>query len=114
EEQQAKEQRPVVPVIVVYDLPNRDCSAKASGGEFLAEQQGEARYRREFIDPIAAEFAAHPELRIAVVLEPDSLANMATNMDVPKCAASADLYKRSVAYAIAKLSLPNVYLYIDA
>jgi cellulose 1,4-beta-cellobiosidase len=39
---------------------------------------------------------------------------MATNMDVPKCAASADLYKRSVAYAISKLSLPNVYLYLDA
>jgi cellulose 1,4-beta-cellobiosidase len=62
EAQQAAAKRPMVPVIVVYNLPNRDCSAKASGGELLAEGQGEARYRSEFIDEIAAEFAAHAEL----------------------------------------------------
>lgn len=112
--QQTKVGKPVVPVIVVYDLPNRDCSAKASSGELKAEAKGEQRYRREFIDPIAAEFAKRPDERVAVILEPDSLANMATNMDVPKCAASADLYKRSVAYAISKLSMPHVYLYVDA
>lgn len=112
--QQAKSGKPVVPVIVVYDLPNRDCAAKASSGELNAEEKGEQRYREEFIDPIAAEFAKRPDQRVAVVLEPDSLPNMATNMDVPKCADSADLYKRSVAYAISKLSMPNVFIYVDA
>lgn len=106
--------QPRVPVFVVYDLPNRDCSAKASAGELHAEAEGEQRYRTEFIDKIASEFARYPEQRIVAILEPDSLANLATNMNVPKCAASADLYKRSIAYAIATLSLPNVYLYIDA
>src|SRR5688500_17452263 len=108
------EGKPRVPVFVVYNLPNRDCAAKASAGELHAEADGEARYRSEFIDRIAAEFAKHPEQRIVAILEPDSLANLATNMDVPKCSASADLYKRSVAYAIAQLSLPNVYVYVDA
>jgi cellulose 1,4-beta-cellobiosidase len=106
--------RRVVPVIVVYDLPNRDCAASASAGELLAEENGEARYRSEFIDPIAREIAKFPDLSVVAILEPDSLPNMATNMEVPKCSASADLYKRSVAYAISKLSTPNTYLYVDA
>lgn len=112
--QTATDSQPRVPVFVVYNLPNRDCAAKASAGELHAEAEGEARYRREFIDKLASEFARHPKQRIVAVIEPDSLPNLATNMDVPKCAASADLYKRSVAYAIATLSLPHVYLYVDA
>ncbi|HEY6724042.1 MAG TPA: glycoside hydrolase family 6 protein [Polyangiaceae bacterium] len=113
-QQAAAQGQPRVPVFVVYDLPNRDCAAHASAGELRAEAEGEQRYRSEFIDVIAGEFARHPEQRIVAILEPDSLANLATNMNVPKCAESADLYKRSIAYAIATLSLPNVYLYIDA
>ncbi len=104
----------VVPVLVVYDLPNRDCSAKASAGELSYEEDGERRYREEFIDVLAKHFAAFPDQRIVVILEPDSLPNVVTNLGVPKCALSEHVYKHSVAYAIAKLSLPNVYLYLDA
>src|SRR5690606_2904787 len=114
---QAKEQalgEPVVPVFVVYNLPNRDCSASSSAGELTRENNGEARYRSEFIDVIAAELAARAPQRVVVILEPDSLPNVATNLDVPKCAASAELYKSSIAYAISKLSLPNVFVYLDA
>jgi len=106
--------KPVVPVFVVYDMPNRDCAAKASAGELDADQGGEQRYRTEFIDPIAKHFAADPKQRIVVVLEPDSLANMATNLGVEKCARSQNIYKHSSAYAIAKLSMPNVFIYMDA
>jgi len=106
--------KPVVPVFVVYDMPNRDCAAKASAGELKIEENGEQRYRTEFIDPIAELFAAHPDQRIVVVLEPDSLANMATNLGVEKCAISQDVYKHSSAYAVSKLSLPNVFIYMDA
>ncbi|MBN2194596.1 MAG: glycoside hydrolase family 6 protein [Polyangiaceae bacterium] len=114
EAQSKKAKKPVVPVIVVYDFPNRDCSAKASAGELDVEQEGEERYRKEFIDPIAAEFKKHPDLRIAVVLEPDSLPNVVTNIPIEKCAKSEFIYKHSAAYAIAQLSLPNVYIYVDA
>lgn len=113
-QQSKKAGKPVVPVLLVYNLPNRDCSAKASAGELSIEEDGEARYRSEFIDEIAKAFAARPEQRVAVILEPDSLPNVATNLGVKKCAESEDVYRSSIAYAVAKLSMPHVFLYLDA
>ena len=104
---------PVVPVFVVYNLPNRDCSAEGSRGELFVDKNGEARYQTEFIDVIAAAFAAHPSQKIAVVLEPDSLPNLVTNIEVPTCAVAEQIYRRGTAYAISKLSMPNVFIYID-
>ena len=52
--------------------------------------------------------------RIAVVLEPDSLSNLVTNLDRPRCKTAEGIYKRGIAYAISKLSLPNVFLYLEA
>jgi cellulose 1,4-beta-cellobiosidase len=99
-------------VLVLYDLPNRDCAAAASAGEFGAGD--EARYRTEVVDPVAAQLRAHADQRVAIVIEPDSLANLVTNEKVAKCAESADLYRRSVAYAVSTLAMPNVSLYLDA
>jgi len=101
-------------VFVIYDLPNRDCAAAGSRGELFVDKGGEARYQTEFIDVIAAAFAAHPNQKAAVILEPDSLPNLVTNLELPSCAAAADVYRRSVAYAITKLSMPNVFIYLDA
>ncbi|HMA94226.1 MAG TPA: glycoside hydrolase family 6 protein, partial [Polyangiaceae bacterium] len=72
------------------------------------------KYKSEFIDKIAAQFAAHPKLRIVAIVEPDSLANLATNLNVPKCAASEQAYRESIAYAVSKLSQPQVSIYLDA
>jgi cellulose 1,4-beta-cellobiosidase len=112
--QEKKAGKPVVTVFAVYDLPDRDCSAVASNGELTAAKGGEKRYRKEFVDKIAAQFKAHPKQRIAVVLEPDSLPNIATNLSVKKCADAEATYKHSIAYAIQSLSLPNVSIYLDA
>jgi cellulose 1,4-beta-cellobiosidase len=112
--QQDASGKPTVSVIVVYDLPNRDCSAESSAGELLVSENGEARYRTEFIDPITAQFKAHPEQPIVVVLEPDSLGNLATNMALPKCQEARSAYKNGVVYAIKKFHLPNVSVYLDA
>jgi cellulose 1,4-beta-cellobiosidase len=106
--------QPVVPVFVVYDIPGRDCNAEASAGELKLTPEGEARYQRDYIDVIAAALAAHPKLRVAFILEPDSLANLVTNLANPKCQEAAPYYKRGIAYAIAKLSQPNGFLYLDA
>ncbi len=106
--------KPVVTVLVVYDLPERDCSASASSGELSVAANGEARYASEFIDPIAAQLRAHASQRVAIVVEPDSLANIATNTSVAKCAAADGVYRRSIALAIRRLSMPNVWLYLDA
>jgi cellulose 1,4-beta-cellobiosidase len=102
-----------VPVVVVYNLPNRDCAAKASNGELSIEEGGEQRYRTEYIDAIAQHLASVPEQKVALVLEPDSLPNMISNLGVEKCAVSQEVYIHSVAYAISKLSLPNVSIYLD-
>jgi cellulose 1,4-beta-cellobiosidase len=112
--QQKSGGKPVVPVFVVYDMPNRDCNAEASAGELPANETGEARYQREYIDVIAAAFAAHPDQRVVAILEPDSLANLVTNLENPKCQAAEGIYKRGIAYAITKLSMPNVFIYLDA
>jgi cellulose 1,4-beta-cellobiosidase len=105
---------PVVPVFVIYNLPNRDCAAEGSRGELFVDKGGEALYQTQFIDVIAAAFAAHPSQKVAVVLEPDSLPNIVTNSVVPTCAAAEQIYRRGVAYAISKLSMPNVFIYLDA
>jgi cellulose 1,4-beta-cellobiosidase len=112
--QQQSSGKPTLSVFVVYDMPNRDCASKASAGELKVAENGTARYRKEFIDPIAAAFAAHPDLPIVAIIEPDSLANLATNMNIPACSEAKDTYIQSVAYAIQKLGLPNVSLYLDA
>lgn len=106
--------KPVVTVLVVYDLPERDCSASASSGELAVAAGGEARYANEFIEPLAAQLRAHPSQRVVIVVEPDSLANIATNTNVPKCAAADSVYRRSIALAVRRLSMPNVWLYLDA
>ena len=112
--EQAASGQPVVVTFVVYDLPNRDCAAKSSAGELSADRDGEARYRTELIDRVAAEIRRHPSLRVVAIVEPDSLANIATNLSIPRCAASEAVYRRSVAYAVRALAMTNVSVYLDA
>jgi cellulase/cellobiase CelA1 len=100
--------------IVVYDLPNRDCSALA-GGEFIA-QNGFNRYKTEYINPIASAIAQFPNLRVIAVIEPDSLPNLHTNLSFAKCqeANGTGGYRDGVVYALNTLGqYSNFYSYID-
>jgi cellulose 1,4-beta-cellobiosidase len=104
--------------IVVYDLPNRDCSALASNGELLIAQNGLNRYKTEYIDAIYNTISQpqYSNLRIVMVIEPDSLPNLVTNLSFAKCAEaqSTGAYVQGVQYAIGTLrSLSNTYSYID-
>jgi cellulose 1,4-beta-cellobiosidase len=110
---------PLTIQVVVYNLPNRDCSALASNGELLIAQNGLNRYRTEFIDPIAAimDDPQYANLRIVAIIEIDSLPNLITNLNVAKCqeAQSTGAYVQGIQYALNKLhAIPNVYNYIDA
>ncbi|KAI6779484.1 Exoglucanase-like protein [Emericellopsis cladophorae] len=98
--------------LVVYDLPGRDCAAKASNGELPVGAID--RYKTEFIDEIAALIKRYPNQAFALVIEPDSLPNLITNIDLQSCQDSAAGYREGVAYAFEKLSLPNVVMYLDA
>ena len=105
--------KPMLSAFVVYNVPNRDCAAKASSGELSLENGGDQKYKTEFIDKIAVEFAKFPKQRIVVFLEPDSLPNLVTNLTLKKCADAEKVYKDSIAYAIQKLNMPNVSIYLD-
>ncbi|KAG8785721.1 hypothetical protein FRC15_000806 [Serendipita sp. 397] len=98
--------------IQVYNLPDRDCSAKASAGELSYANGGEAKYQA-FIQGIVSQIKKFPNIRVVIGLETDSIGNLVTNLSVEKCANAAEGQKRSLAYAIASLQLPNVAIYAD-
>lgn len=102
--------------LVIYNLPDRDCSAKASAGELSLADGGLEKYKT-FIDTIAAALSAPPYDRLdyAIVLEPDSLGNLITNLaTAPACVTAAPGYLAGLSYAIQKLQRDNMALYIDA
>jgi cellulose 1,4-beta-cellobiosidase len=111
---QRETRTPQIVQLVLYDLPDRDCSAGESAGEFNLQDNGLELYKHTFVDPYAAALKAAPDLTFAVILEPDSLGNVVTNQAVPLCANATSGYEEGIAYAIAKLQAPNVALYIDA
>ncbi|MEP7125498.1 MAG: glycoside hydrolase family 6 protein [Byssovorax sp.] len=90
-----------IPILVAYNIPNRDCGDYSAGGAPNA-----AAYRT-WIDGFAAGIGNH---KVAVVLEPDALSIW---LDPSKsCSAvTPDL----LAYAVKSLkSHPNAHVYIDA
>nr|AAA50608.1 cellobiohydrolase [Agaricus bisporus] len=99
--------------IVVYDLPDRDCAALASNGEFSLANDGLNKYKN-YVDQIAAQIKQFPDVSVVAVIEPDSLANLVTNLNVQKCANAQSAYKEGVIYAIQKLDAVGVTMYIDA
>ncbi|KAH9892240.1 1, 4-beta cellobiohydrolase [Xylariomycetidae sp. FL2044] len=98
--------------LVIYDLPGRDCAAKASNGELAYDEID--RYKTEYIDPIVEKIKANPNSAFALLIEPDSLPNLVTNIDLETCQQSESAYEEGVAYAFKSLNLPNVVMYVDA
>ena len=107
---------PIVFNVVIYDLPGRDCAALASNGEIPATADGLTEYETQYIDPIAAILSnsKYSGIRIAAVIEPDSLPNAVTNQSKTACATATPYYEAGVEYALNKLhAIPNVYNYVD-
>ena len=118
--------------LIVYDLPNRDCKAHASNGEICCKYNedktcdytysgdcsaGINEYKTEYVDvyaDILSKFEG--KVDIALVIEPDSLPNMASNMGDPHCANSAEAYREGVYYAINTIAskAPSASMYLDA
>jgi len=117
--QKAKTGKPTLMTFIIYDLPNRDCAALASNGEITCADQtcaaGLKQYETQYIDPIVTIFKRYPEVTIVAIIEPDSLPNLATNINLEKCQQAQTAYINGAAYAIKQLSaLSNVAIYIDA
>ncbi|MFH9552720.1 glycoside hydrolase family 6 protein [Streptomyces sp. NPDC017435] len=108
--------------LVIYDLPGRDCAALASNGELGPNDLD--KYKSQYIDPITSILSEskYAGLRIATVIEPDSLPNLVTNAGGTSTTTDACVtmksngnYEKGVSYALDKLgALANVYNYIDA
>ncbi len=118
EKQAASSSLPIVITIVIYDLPDRDCAALASNGELTVSNNGLATYKSQYIDPIAATLgqSKYSNLRVVAIIEPDSLPNLVTNLNIAKCAEanSSGAYVQGVQYALNKLhAISNVYNYVD-
>ncbi|HEY2389769.1 MAG TPA: glycoside hydrolase family 6 protein [Candidatus Angelobacter sp.] len=121
--------KPVVIPIVIYDLPDRDCAARASNGELSIAANpptqpldGLTTYETQYIDVIAGilKNPKYVNLRFALVIEPDSLPNLVTNtgasFTIANCqlAQSSGVYVAGVQHAInAFHPIPNAYLYLD-
>ncbi|OGE56491.1 hypothetical protein PENARI_c003G12252 [Penicillium arizonense] len=104
---------PIAGTFVVYDLPDRDCAALASNGEYSIANGGVAKYKA-YIDSIRTVLLQYSDVRTILVIEPDSLANLVTNMAVSKCANAHDAYLECTNYAVTQLNLDNVAMYLDA
>ena len=114
---QQKSGAPTVVTFVIYDLPGRDCAALASNGELPATSASLATYEHSYIDPIVAilKQAKYAGVRIATVIEPDSLPNLVTNMSLAACSIAAQFYEQGVEYALDALhAIPNVYTFLDS
>jgi len=114
--------QPLVIQFVIYNLPGRDCAALASNGELGPDDL--PVYESEYIDPIAEIMSdpAYANLRIATVIEIDSIPNLVTNI-APRDTAIENCnvmkannnYILGIGYALAQLgALGNTYNYLDA
>jgi len=117
--QQAKTGKKTLTTFIVYDLPNRDCAAAASNGELLCTDnsctEGLNSYKTKYVDPIVALFKKYPDQPIVAIVEPDSLGNLATNLNIGKCQQAETAYYSGIAYSIQQLAtLPHVSIYLDA
>lgn len=106
---------------VVNNLPGRDCNRLFSEGDLDPSEL--ARYRTEYIDPIA-EIMSDPRyarLRIITIIEVRALPNLVVNTSPqPTATFACDTmrangnYVAGVRYALDRLhAIPNVYTYLD-
>eukprot|EP01006_Ploeotia_vitrea_P012033 TRINITY_DN31983_c0_g1_i1.p1 TRINITY_DN31983_c0_g1~~TRINITY_DN31983_c0_g1_i1.p1 ORF type:complete len:458 (+),score=34.65 TRINITY_DN31983_c0_g1_i1:19-1392(+) len=130
----SKQAPPPLVTFIIYDVPNRDCDAKASNGEICCTKNSDGtcdynaggnceaglhEYKTEYIDPIATILRTYSDqVPIVLIIEPDSLPNLATNEGNPHCGNSATkaAYTQGVPYAIKTLATaaPKATLYVDA
>jgi cellulose 1,4-beta-cellobiosidase len=58
---------PTAGIFVVYDLPDRDCAALASNGEYLISDGGVEKYKA-YIDSIRAQIEKYPDVQTILVI----------------------------------------------
>ena len=90
-------------------IPTRDCNslASAGGADSLEKYQG-------YVDDIAGTIKSHPESKVVMVVEPDTLGNLVTG-DTEACKNVHTLHKDALSYAVNVFgAMSNVSVYLDA
>ena len=112
---------PPLCVFIFYDLPNRDCNAKASNGEISDATAGSSaalrEYKQEYVEKFVQVLEQYSSVPVALAIEPDSLGNVISNAGSNGCSLQVvENYKEGVAYAIRTLAarVPRVAIYVDA
>ncbi|QRV85610.1 glycoside hydrolase family 6 protein [Ceratobasidium sp. AG-Ba] len=109
QKQTGKEQ---IVLLVIYDLPEKNCASSGPHGEFSYANGGEAKYQG-FIKDIAAQLQLFPDVKVAIILEPNSINDTVRNLSTPLCANVASGHKKGLAFAISVLgALSNVNMYL--
>lgn len=67
---------PVVGQFVVYDLPDRDCAAAASNGEYTIANNGVANYKA-YVDSIVALLKTYSDVSVILVIGKSSSSTQA-------------------------------------
>lgn len=146
-EDAAKCDPPHLVLFMVYDLPNRDCWALASNGEicchygkdvgrtkcemgsngYYKEYPGDnckvglKEYQGEYIDPFVAHVKKYQDrVPIVLVIEPDSLGNMVTNMKDKRpdefrgCHDETKYtYMNGITYTVKEFAKTKASIYLD-
>ncbi len=89
-----------IPILVVYNIPNRDCSGASSGG-----MPSHDAYRK-WVDQVAAGLSGRPA---TIILEPDVLPLMSNCLD----AAQQAEVQASMAYAARELKAASAKAAVD-
>jgi len=112
---QAAQEKKVVNVFVLNNLPGRDCSALFSDGELQANDSDFERYLSEYVDAIESVLKQHQDQNVVLIVEPSAISSLAADLAyVPACQDAAKYYKNGLIYIVKKLGvLPNTSLYLD-
>jgi len=130
----ASKPKPELVVLVWYNLPNRDCHAKASDGEICCYKndngtcnydffgdcvEGLQEYKSEFVDPFMSILKRYDgKVPMVVLVEPDSLVNLAVSQNNPHCGnpSTQAAYMEGVKHVLDRLTteLKSVTVYLDA
>jgi cellulose 1,4-beta-cellobiosidase len=119
-------------ILVVYNLPNRDCAAHSSQGTICCTYLPDGRcdyskntdnceaglnQYKEYVDIYVDLVATYQDkVNIALVIEVDSLPNLITNMGKLACRNSERAYKDGIKYAVEQFAkkAPKAWIYLDA
>merc|ERR1712190_46449 len=99
------------------------CCTKSADGTCDYDTQSDCadglkEYMGDYVDPFVSVLSEYSKVPVVVIMEPDSLPNLASNLAHPHCGnpATQAAYKKGIKYAMDQLTskVPSAAVYLDA